>query len=147
MNTNRSEGMAELLRDVAAFREACDLAISSHPNIPIDAAMMLHADLLTEEFDELLRAIYANDLVGISDGAADLIYIALGLVLELGIPLDQVWSVVHACNMAKVDPATGKVRKREDGKVLKPDGWQPPEPAIKAVINSRIEKAGATENV
>lgn len=146
MDTTRSEGMAELLRDVAAFRRAFDLAISSQPKIPSDAALMLHVDLLTEEFDELLRAIYANDLVGISDGAADLIYITLGMVLELGIPLDQVWSVVHACNMAKVDPVTGKVKRREDGKVLKPDGWQPPEPALQAIINSRIESVGAAEN-
>jgi hypothetical protein len=29
-------------------------------------------------------------------------------------------------NFAKIDPATGKVRKREDGKVLKPVGWTPP---------------------
>jgi hypothetical protein len=30
-------------------------------------------------------------------------------------------------NFAKVDHETGKVRKREDGKVLKPVGWVPPE--------------------
>ena len=29
--------------------------------------------------------------------------------------------------MAKVDPATGKVTKREDGKVLKPAGWKSPD--------------------
>jgi predicted HAD superfamily Cof-like phosphohydrolase len=33
-------------------------------------------------------------------------------------------------NFAKIDPATGKVRKREDGKVLKPEGWQPPNLAL-----------------
>jgi hypothetical protein len=29
-------------------------------------------------------------------------------------------------NFAKIDGETGKVRKREDGKVLKPLGWEPP---------------------
>lgn len=43
-----------------------------------------------------------------------------------GIPLAAVWDAVQAANMAKVDPVTGKVRRREDGKILKPDGWQPP---------------------
>jgi predicted HAD superfamily Cof-like phosphohydrolase len=28
--------------------------------------------------------------------------------------------------MAKIDPTTGKVLRREDGKILKPEGWQPP---------------------
>jgi hypothetical protein len=30
-------------------------------------------------------------------------------------------------NFAKIDSLTGRVRKREDGKVMKPTGWQPPE--------------------
>ena len=30
-------------------------------------------------------------------------------------------------NFAKIDKDTGKVRKREDGKVLKPIGWTPPD--------------------
>ena len=29
--------------------------------------------------------------------------------------------------MAKVDPHTGKVSRREDGKILKPEGWKPPD--------------------
>jgi predicted HAD superfamily Cof-like phosphohydrolase len=32
-----------------------------------------------------------------------------------------------ATNFAKIDPSTGKVRKREDGKVLKPEGWKAPQ--------------------
>ena len=41
-----------------------------------------------------------------------------------------------ATNFAKIDPDTGKVRKREDGKVLKPEGWQPPnlKPFLEKVI-------------
>lgn len=34
--------------------------------------------------------------------------------------------VVHAANMAKRDPQTGKFIKREDGKIIKPMGWVPP---------------------
>jgi hypothetical protein len=30
-------------------------------------------------------------------------------------------------NFAKIDPTTGKVIKREDGKVLKPKGWLAPQ--------------------
>jgi hypothetical protein len=30
-------------------------------------------------------------------------------------------------NFAKIDPTTGLVRKREDGKVLKPEGWTAPD--------------------
>lgn len=65
----------------------------------------------------------------IADGLADVIYVAVGAALEFGIPLDRVWAEVHRSNMAKVDPATGKVIKRADGKVLKPEGWTPPDVA------------------
>ena len=43
-------------------------------------------------------------------------------------------------NFAKIDKATGKVNKREDGKVLKPDGWTPPElaPFIKKNVQVKI---------
>jgi hypothetical protein len=44
-------------------------------------------------------------------------------------------------NFAKIDKETGKVRKREDGKVLKPQGWTPPnlEPFVaKALPNGFV---------
>jgi predicted HAD superfamily Cof-like phosphohydrolase len=37
------------------------------------------------------------------------------------------WKEVMDTNFAKIDPTTGKVIKREDGKVLKPEGWKAPE--------------------
>jgi len=37
------------------------------------------------------------------------------------------WKEVMKTNIAKIDHETGKVRKREDGKVLKPLGWSAPE--------------------
>jgi predicted HAD superfamily Cof-like phosphohydrolase len=36
------------------------------------------------------------------------------------------WEEVIRSNMDKVDPETGMVRKRSDGKILKPEGWKPP---------------------
>jgi predicted HAD superfamily Cof-like phosphohydrolase len=40
---------------------------------------------------------------------------------------EAAWNEVMRTNFAKIDPETGKVRKREDGKVLKPEGWTPPD--------------------
>jgi predicted HAD superfamily Cof-like phosphohydrolase len=37
------------------------------------------------------------------------------------------WDEVLKSNMAKVDPVTRKVKRREDGKILKPEGWKPPD--------------------
>ena len=52
------------------------------------------------------------------------IYVEIGTALQLGIPLDRVWTEVHRSNMAKV--ADGVVLN-EMGKVQKPEGWEPPD--------------------
>ena len=56
--------------------------------------------------------------------SADIIYIACGTAVSYGIPLDKVFTEVHRSNMAKL--VDGKPLYREDGKVIKPSGWQPP---------------------
>jgi predicted HAD superfamily Cof-like phosphohydrolase len=43
-----------------------------------------------------------------------------------GYDVDGAWAEVARSNLAKIDPTTGKVIKRPDGKVLKPEGWTPP---------------------
>ena len=40
--------------------------------------------------------------------------------------LDAIGFLLVHTNFAKIDPETGKVNKRKDGKVLKPEGWEPP---------------------
>jgi predicted HAD superfamily Cof-like phosphohydrolase len=98
------------------------------PQVPSQDRQKLRYDLIVEEVvKELLPALVQEDLVQIADALADSIYVLVGTALEYGIPLDRVWAVVQRANMAKVDPTTGKVRKREDGKVLKPEGWTAPD--------------------
>lgn len=47
-------------------------------------------------------------------------------LISLGADAEGAWKEVMRTNFAKIDKDTGKVRKREDGKVLKPTGWTPP---------------------
>ena len=44
----------------------------------------------------------------------------------VGADAEGAWREVRRSNLAKINPDTGKVNKREDGKVLKPEGWTPP---------------------
>ncbi|MBF6358173.1 hypothetical protein IU449_27120 [Nocardia higoensis] len=46
------------------------------------------------------------------------------LAVILRIPLDRVWGEVQRSNLAKL--VDGKALRREDGKIVKPEGWQPP---------------------
>ena len=61
-----------------------------------------------------------------ADALVDIEYYMLNCACKKGVNLSSLFGVVHAANMAKKDPASGKFLKREDGKIIKPAGWQPP---------------------
>lgn len=56
---------------------------------------------------------------------ADLQYVVSQAAVFLEIPSDEAFHRVHESNMTKV--VDGKVIYREDGKILKPEGYQPPD--------------------
>jgi predicted HAD superfamily Cof-like phosphohydrolase len=91
----------------------------------------LYMGLIIEEYKELQVAFGNRDMVEIADACADLKWVIEGLELTLGIPQQAVWNEVARSNHEKISP-NGKVLKREDGKVLKPEGWTPPD--IKSIL-------------
>ena len=60
------------------------------------------------------------------DALIDILVVTVGAIHSMGADGEGAWNEVMRTNFAKVDPATGKVTRREDGKILKPEGWQPP---------------------
>ena len=87
----------------------------------------MYLGLIKEEFEELQEAVEANDRVEQLDALIDILVVTIGAVRAGGFDGEGAWKEVMNTNFAKIDPTTGKVRKREDGKVLKPEGWKAPE--------------------
>lgn len=100
------------------------------PTIPPDDVKELRASLISEEVTETLKAMNVDDIVEIADGIADSIYVLLGTAVSYGIDMKPVWDEVQRTNMAKEGGA-----KRADGKILKPEGWTPPD--IAGIIESQ----------
>lgn len=112
--------------DVAIFMEACGQEVLRSPSY-LSANLKqadLYMELIREEFEELREAHNNSDIVEAADACGDLIWVILGLANSLGIPMHRVWYEVSASNMSKT--VEGKVIKREDGKILKPDTYFPP---------------------
>lgn len=86
----------------------------------------LYVLLLGEECDELTDALTAHDKVETLDALIDILVVTIGAIHSMGADAEGAWKEVMSTNFAKIDKLTGKVRKREDGKVLKPVGWTPP---------------------
>jgi predicted HAD superfamily Cof-like phosphohydrolase len=73
------------------------------------------------------RSIAADDHGRMSMVLSRVIEVALFIGAVCSVPVFEVWREIHRSNMSKADPVTGFVRKREDGKVLKPEGWKRPD--------------------
>jgi predicted HAD superfamily Cof-like phosphohydrolase len=111
--------------DVLMFLNACDQKES-----PENAA--LYKSLMEEEFKEFIDAHWDRDEVEMLDGCMDLIWVTLGFCIAKGYDIGGAWDEVVKTNMAKVDPVTRKVRRREDGKILKSTRYFRPE--IKSIL-------------
>ena len=122
--------------DVRDFHTAFGQKVGEYPQFPERKERILREKLLEEEFNEYMRAELDDDLVEVADALADIIYIACGTAVSYGIPLDEVFAEVHRSNMSKL--VDGKPIYREDGKVLKPAGWSPPD--IKGVLDKSHTK-------
>ena len=112
--------MTNTFKDIDKFATACDQP-------PSEANYKMYLDLIREETDELEEAIQDNDKVEQLDALVDILVVTMGAIRAAGWDGEGAWKEVMDTNFAKIDPDTGKVRKREDGKVLKPEGWKAPE--------------------
>jgi len=123
--------MTNPFRDQEKFMRACDQTAGEW-NIK---QFNLYVNLIDEEFKELGVAINDADRVETLDALIDIVVVTIGALHSMGADVEGAWKEVMSTNFAKIDKETGKVRKREDGKVLKPVGWEPPnlKPFIKDV--------------
>jgi predicted HAD superfamily Cof-like phosphohydrolase len=114
--------MANPFRDQEKFMRACDQSTDDVNQKQFD----MYVKLIGEETGELADAITAKDPVETLDALIDILVVTIGAVHSMGADAEGAWKEVMRTNFAKIDKETGKVRKREDGKVLKPLGWEPP---------------------
>ena len=111
--------MTNPFRDQEKFMKACDQSVTGD-----QAQFDMYMDLIDEEYQELKDA--PNDVETL-DALIDILVVTIGAIHSAGWDAEGAWKEVMATNFAKIDRETGKVRKREDGKVLKPLGWKAPE--------------------
>lgn len=116
--------MKDVIESVRKWQEACGDVQPDSPEFPPPSMCELRIKLLAEEYSEYLRAEEQGDMVGIADGLADMIYVIVGTALHYGIPLDKVMQEVCTSNDTKI--VNGRVIKRYDGKIMKPDTYVRP---------------------
>lgn len=114
--------MTNPFKDQERFMTACDQSVNHYNTDQFE----LYHNLIAEEFAELNAAVTQGDKDEQLDALIDILVVTIGAIHSMGADGEGAWNEVMRTNFAKIDPVTGKVRKREDGKVLKPEGWTPP---------------------
>jgi predicted HAD superfamily Cof-like phosphohydrolase len=114
--------MTNPFRDQEKFMNACDQCVTGD-----DPQYEMYRNLITEEYKELQEAVAAGDRTEQLDALIDILVVTIGAIHSAGFDGAGAWKEVMKTNFAKIDRETGKVRKREDGKVLKPVGWTAPD--------------------
>ena len=116
--------MQHELNKVKEFMTASGQMVNVVPTIPDEATRQLRHSILVEEVNELQAATTQIEAL---DAITDILYVLLGTAHAYGLSdkLEAALNEVHRSNMTKVMP-DGKVMKREDGKIIKPDTYEPP---------------------
>lgn len=86
----------------------------------------LYENLVKEEIQEFWDGIKNNDDIETLDGICDSIWVLVGYAHSKGWKIIPAFDEVVRSNMSKVDKTSGKLLKREDGKILKAEGYFPP---------------------
>jgi predicted HAD superfamily Cof-like phosphohydrolase len=112
--------MTNPFKDQTKFMQACGQTTDRFNRDQYE----LYCNLIKEEFSELVASSTKVDDL---DALVDILVVTIGAINSLGADAEGAWNEVMRTNMAKIDPVTGLVRRRDDGKVLKPEGWQAPD--------------------
>jgi predicted HAD superfamily Cof-like phosphohydrolase len=117
--------MSKVFTDVQMFMRACDHIT---PNVPSEPSALsdLYKSLIEEEYAEFQAACDANNDVEQLDACFDMIWVIVAYAKTRGWDIDKAWDEGAKSNLYKIDQLSGRVLRREDGKILKPRGWEPP---------------------
>lgn len=134
--------------DVKAFFDRFGVPYAVRPTLLDDNTMDFRLARLEEEVREFIDSHMGGDLEGCADALVDLVYIALGTALCMGLPWQALWDEVQRANMEKVraeHPAQSKHGTTLD--VVKPEGWRAPDhSAALAGLTPTMEEPGLPRN-
>lgn len=114
-------------RDVLEFHQKLGLPVGRRPALLTNSLFGQRSTFMLEELVEFQDAHWSSDLAKAADSLLDLVYVAKGTAVCMGLPWEKCWGHVHAANMRKGRGADEGGFKQS---VTKPRGWVSPDGAI-----------------
>ena len=110
---------------VGLFMKKFNQEVKTSSGLSSEKINSLRISLISEELEELKKAILDNNIVEIADALTDILYVTYGAGHAFGINLDKCFNEVQESNMSKLDQ-DGKPIFNEHGKVMKgPNYFKP----------------------
>lgn len=109
--------------DVRAFYQKFGWSMGNKPTPLHRARVIERTDFMQEELNEFKLGARNADLSAMADALVDLVYVAKGTALEMGLPWEELWQDVQRANMGKVPAATARMAND----AIKPSGWAGPQ--------------------
>ena len=136
---------SDMIFDVKQFLKACSQE-------PSHKTISLYHDLVKEETGELEDAMASFNAAETEaeiiqakadalDAICDSIWVLIGLSQMMELPLERGWDEVAISNLRKIDAELGRVQRDENGKIMKPEGWRPPD--MVRIIKSDYRQASS----
>lgn len=115
-------------QDVKDFQTKFEIPMPETPTFLQNEAFEFRVNFLQEELDEFYRDHRVGDMAGAADALVDLVYVAHGTALMMGIPWEKIWDEVQRANMTKVRATSAEQSKRKTAlDIIKPAGWVGPD--------------------
>ena len=122
----------EEYNQVKEFHVKFGSPVSETPVLMTTERANFRAGFMLEEVQEFIDS---ENIYDQTDAMIDLIYFALGTLVEMGVKPKEIFDIVQNANMSKLWD-DGKPHYREgDNKVMKPPEWEDPYPKIKNAID------------
>ncbi len=117
---------------VKEFHQKFNHPVADAPKMMDAARARKRYNWMLEEINEFLEA---DEIVEQADAMIDVMYFALGTLVEMGIKPDELFKIVQEANMSKLWE-DGKPHYSPEGKTIKPATWQDPHEKLKACIEN-----------
>ena len=119
---------------VQKFQEMAGQPIGTSPVFLEQQRCEIRSKWMREEIEEFEAGSTVYEQ---ADAMIDLLYYAIGALVEMGVKPDQLFMLVHEYNIKKLSDK----RCNEDGKVLKPRQWHHPDEEIRQIIDRMKEES------
>ena len=106
---------------VLEFHKEFDIKIATKPQMLDQETSKLRYMLFAEEVEEFKQACFDQSIIGVIDAIADILYVAYGAAISLGVDMESIFAEVHRSNMTKVGG-----HKDKFGKWIKPSTYELP---------------------